>query len=77
MTINAQGMHFQTLNDAVHAAEGSSIKIENCIGQRYIGSGLSKKKLLIQGTPGNALGPIWMERKSWCGETPRMPPAIP
>lgn len=56
MTINAQGMHFQTLNDAVHAAEGSSIKIENCIGQRYIGSGLSKKKLLIQGTPGNALG---------------------
>ena len=30
--------------------------IINCLGQRFIGAGLSQKQITIHGTPGNALG---------------------
>lgn len=56
MKITANLMHFQTLNNEVRYSSDKEITIDNCIGQRYIGSGLSGKKLTINGTPGNALG---------------------
>jgi glutamate synthase domain-containing protein 3 len=56
MKITANLMHFQTLNQKVREANDSVVIIDNCIGQRYIGSGLSDKKITINGTPGNALG---------------------
>ena len=56
MTIDAQGLHFQPLNEAVRSAGSSPVVIEQCVGQRYIGSGLSEKTIEINGTPGNALG---------------------
>lgn len=57
MIIDAkQTMHFKTLNEKIRSAESTEITIENCMGQRYIGSGLSKKTITINGTPGNALG---------------------
>ena len=56
MTIDARGMHFQPLNEAVRSAGSSPVVIEQCVGQRYIGSGLSEKTIEINGTPGNALG---------------------
>lgn len=55
MKINANGMHFKVLNDSIREA-GKEIEIDRCCGQRYIGSGLSGKKIVINGTPGNALG---------------------
>ena len=57
-TINADRMHFKTLNDTVREAAASekNITIDNCMGQRYIAAGLSNTTIKINGTPGNALG---------------------
>lgn len=49
-------MHFQTLNEAIRSTPDTDVMIENCLGQRYIGAGLSGKTIVINGTPGNALG---------------------
>ena len=56
MKINASGMHFKDLNEQIREADGTEVTVENCCGQRYIGSGLSGKHIHIAGTPGNALG---------------------
>lgn len=49
-------IEFRTLNKSIRAAADGSVVINGCIGQRYIGSGLSGKGIVIHGTPGNALG---------------------
>lgn len=56
MKIDAGQMPFQELNQRLRSAEDDRIRIENCLGQRYIASGSKGKKLEIHGTPGNALG---------------------
>ena len=56
MKITANLMHFQALNSDVRNSSDKEIIIDKWIGQRYIGSGLSGKKIKINGTPGNALG---------------------
>ena len=57
MVIEAQyTRHFQDLNEAIRQADDSQIEINPCMGQRYIASGSSGKKISIYGTPGNALG---------------------
>ncbi len=56
MKILANGMHYSALNAAVRMSEENDIEIMNCIGQRYIGAGLSERYIDIHGTPGNALG---------------------
>lgn len=55
MKIDASNMHFQILNEMVRQSD-KDVTIDNCIGQRYIGSGQSGKHIVINGTPGNALG---------------------
>lgn len=56
MKIDAKEMHFKDLNEKVRFAADRQLTIDNCIGQRYIGSGLGDKDIVINGTPGNALG---------------------
>ena len=56
MKITANLMHFKELNEKVRNTPEKSVEIDNCIGQRYIASGLSNKDIVINGTPGNALG---------------------
>lgn len=56
MHIDAEGKYFQQLNEEIRAADDAEITIDNCIGQRYIGAGMSGKNLLIHGVPGNDLG---------------------
>lgn len=56
MKINAEDMHFQVLNDQLRATTDQAVTIENCMGQRYICSGMAKKQVEINGIPGNALG---------------------
>lgn len=56
MKINAQGMHFKELNEAVRRTDAQTVNITGCNGQRYIASGLAGKTVEIEGTPGNALG---------------------
>nr|AGS51944.1 glutamate synthase, alpha subunit domain protein [uncultured bacterium contig00003] len=55
MSILAQYLDFKELNEQIKAA-GEYVHITDCYGQRFIGSGLSGKTLVIDGTPGNALG---------------------
>ena len=56
MKIDAKDMHFKELNEKIRESADRDIKVENCIGQRYIASGLAEKNITIDGTPGNALG---------------------
>jgi len=55
VSILAQNLDFKDLNEQIKAA-GEYVHIEDCYGQRFIGSGLKGKTLAINGTPGNALG---------------------
>ena len=55
MDISARYLDFKELNAQVKAAAGN-VRIEDCYGQRFIGSGMRGKTIAIQGTPGNALG---------------------
>jgi glutamate synthase domain-containing protein 3 len=54
--IDAAGKYFKELNEEVRASADPEITLENCLGQRYIGAGVSGKRILIRGIPGNGLG---------------------
>ncbi|MBC8585483.1 GltB/FmdC/FwdC-like GXGXG domain-containing protein [Youxingia wuxianensis] len=56
MKIEARNMHFKDLNEAVRHTSDTNIEIDQCLGQRYIASGLGGKSITINGIPGNALG---------------------
>ena len=56
MQINAAGLDFQKLNQMIRESSDADILVENCLGQRYIGSGSCGRVITVQGTPGNALG---------------------
>ncbi|GHV05205.1 hypothetical protein FACS1894217_01690 [Clostridia bacterium] len=53
--IDAKELLFDDLNNQVRAAQGD-VRIENCIGQRFIAAGRKQGNIYIVGTPGNALG---------------------
>ena len=55
MIISAKTLDFKELNNLIRAGSGD-IRIDDCCGQRFTGSGMSGKTLTINGTPGNALG---------------------
>jgi glutamate synthase domain-containing protein 3 len=55
LNISALELDFKELNRRVRAASGD-VRIDDCYGQRFIGSALSGRTLAINGTPGNALG---------------------
>jgi len=55
MNITARHLDFRELNARVKTA-AEDVRIDECYGQRFIGSGLKGKRITINGTPGNALG---------------------
>lgn len=55
MILDASTMNWQQLNEAVRNSEGD-LRIIHCLGERFIGSGLSGRCITLEGTPGNALG---------------------
>ena len=55
MNQSARMMDFRTLNEKIRSATGD-VTIRDCLGQRFIGSGLKEKTITVYGTPGNALG---------------------
>lgn len=55
MNLSAENTGYQALNASIRAHNGD-VFIDHCLGQRYIGAGQSKKTIIIDGTPGNALG---------------------
>jgi glutamate synthase domain-containing protein 3 len=59
-TIDANGVYYRQLNEAIRAAFGDGAKtvvVDNVNGQRYIGTGISgkDKRIEVHGTPGNDL----------------------
>ncbi|HAN44814.1 MAG TPA: glutamate synthase [Ruminococcaceae bacterium] len=56
MEINAEKLHFSELNGLIKSSDDKIINIANCLGHRYIGSGVRGKVIDISGVPGNALG---------------------
>lgn len=55
MNINATGLDFCDLNEALSQSRGSCT-ITNCLGQRFLAAGISDKTITVSGIPGNALG---------------------
>lgn len=53
--IDATDLDYKELNCQIRSAEGDC-KMTGCCGQRFIGAGMSHKKITIEGIPGNALG---------------------
>lgn len=53
--IEAEGLSFSQLNETIRRA-GRDCRICACLGQRFIGAGMSKKRIEIDGISGNALG---------------------
>lgn len=51
-----ENVHFQALNKKIRDSADDEVVVNGCIGQRYIATGLSGKKITVNGTPGNALG---------------------
>lgn len=56
MKIEAGLTYYKEINEAIRNSGDRDIEITNCLGQRYIGDGLSDRNITIFGTPGNALG---------------------
>ena len=54
--IDAKNRDHRELGEEIRRTADPEITIENCMGQRYIGAGLSGKSLTIHGVPGNDLG---------------------
>lgn len=47
--------NYTILNQKISETEGDC-EIDNCLGQRFIAAGMTAKKIVINGIPGNALG---------------------
>ena len=49
LEIKAGNLHFKVLNEQLKTSSDCDIKITNCLGQRYIGSGVVGKNITIHG----------------------------
>lgn len=55
MKIDAQQYDYTALNEALRSSN-EDLEITGCLGHRFIGAGMSDRKINIHGIPGNALG---------------------
>ena len=55
MNINAENLDYREINEAIRSS-GKKATITGCMGQRFIGAGMSSVSVTINGVPGNALG---------------------
>ena len=56
LNIDCEGKYYQEVCEEIRNAKDDQITLLNCVGQRYIGAGVSNKNITIHGVPGNALG---------------------
>ena len=54
MIIDAKDLSYQEINRALHKTNACTIT--GCMGQRFIAAGMRDKSIIIEGTPGNAMG---------------------
>lgn len=58
-TIHALGLDHRQINEQIRTLccnGGEPVMIDGCLGQRFIGNGMTDCRIVISGTPGNALG---------------------
>lgn len=55
MIIDVSEMSYKEINDILRG-EDTEYALRGCAGQRFIGAGMSQRKIVIEGVPGNALG---------------------
>lgn len=55
ITYDAKDLDYRQINELLRRTDGE-ITLDNCCGQRFIAAGMSGKTVMINGTPGNALG---------------------
>lgn len=55
MNLQAHELGYRTLNEIIRSTN-EDIVVNDCFGERFIGCGASSKTIIINGTPGNALG---------------------
>ena len=55
MNIDTKDLGYKEINEALRKGS-NSITLKGCLGQRFIGAGMSGKEITIEGVPGNALG---------------------
>ncbi len=55
MVIDVKDRDFREVNEVLRSTE-EDVRINGCLGQRFIAAGFSGRKLEIDGIPGNALG---------------------
>ncbi|PWM71522.1 MAG: glutamate synthase [Bacillota bacterium] len=53
--INANNTGYKELNEQIRRS-GGDCRLTGCLGQRFIATGLSERKIIVEGTAGNALG---------------------
>lgn len=56
LRIDAREEDYRLLNEKIRECSQKEITLNNVMGQRYIGCGLAGHRIIINGTPGNALG---------------------
>ncbi|HEY5585105.1 MAG TPA: glutamate synthase [Ruminiclostridium sp.] len=56
MKITVGNTYYTEINEQVRNTTDTDIVLDEVYGQRYIGCGISGKTIIINGTPGNALG---------------------
>ena len=56
LRIDAREEDYRLLNEKIRECSQKEITLNNVMGQRYIGCGLAGHRIIIYGTPGNALG---------------------
>ncbi|MCR5056680.1 MAG: glutamate synthase [Clostridia bacterium] len=55
MEVQASSLGYRDINDSIRKS-GKKILVKGCLGQRFIGAGMSGRSISIEGIPGNALG---------------------
>ena len=53
--IDAAGMDYARLNEEIRKS-AEDVEVSGCLGQRFIATGMSERRIVLNGTPGNALG---------------------
>ena len=55
MKFDTNNLDYKEINSFIRTQD-KKCTLENCCGQRFIAAGMSEKKIVIDGVPGNALG---------------------
>ena len=55
MVIDIKDWDYKAINDKIRKLKGD-ITLTGCCGQRFIAAGMSDKRIVVEGVPGNALG---------------------